>query len=309
VAPLSRREFIESTALATAALATPISFAEAADKLDLVDVQGSDIQKMVDAALEALGGMSQFVKPGDYVVVKANVAFANPESWGTTTHPQTVIAVIKACLAAKAKAVTLLEFPQAKGQACLDRCGLTEAMSKAPEVNVPQVKIKVLSDQGDFKETKVAAGKALKSTAIAKALLSADRLINVPAAKHHEAAGVSLGLKNAMGLIWDRKVFHTTLNMHQGIADLATVIRPDLTILDATRALLTNGPSGPGETATPGRIAAGRSAVSVDAYGLTLARFNQRQMTPDDAPHIKLAAAAGLGEADIARLKVRKIKV
>jgi uncharacterized protein (DUF362 family) len=85
------------------------------------------------------------------------------------------------------------------------------------------------------------------------------------------------------------------------------VVKPQLTILDATRALLTNGPAGPGETAAPGRIVAGRAIASVDAYGLTLARFDQRQLTPRDVRHIALAGEAGLGETDVARLRVRKV--
>jgi uncharacterized protein (DUF362 family) len=85
------------------------------------------------------------------------------------------------------------------------------------------------------------------------------------------------------------------------------VIKPNLTILDATRALLTNGPAGPGETTTPGRIVAGRKVASVDAYGLTVAKFNSKTMTPADARHIEFAGKAGLGEVDVAKLKVKKV--
>jgi uncharacterized protein (DUF362 family) len=85
------------------------------------------------------------------------------------------------------------------------------------------------------------------------------------------------------------------------------VITPKLTIIDGTRALLTNGPAGPGDTASPGRIVAGRQIASVDAYGLTLAKFNNKNMTPADVRHIELAGKAGLGETDIAKLKVKKV--
>ncbi|MBI3179729.1 MAG: DUF362 domain-containing protein [Deltaproteobacteria bacterium] len=247
--------------------------------------------------------MGAFVKRGDYVVIKPNARLANPPAWATTTHPDTVVAVAEACLAAKAKQVMVLEFPLGKGERCLERCGLTAALS-----TLPAVKIKVLSSKDEFKTVEV-GGVALKSVEVAKALLSADVLINIPAAKAHNATGVSFGVKNAMGLIWNRKTLHDDMDLHQAVADLGKVIKPKLTILDATRALLTNGPAGPGETSAPGRIVAGRNVVSVDSYGLTLARFNQKQLTLADVRHLQLAEKAGLGSADWTKLNVKKVKV
>ncbi len=138
------------------------------------------------------------------------------------------------------------------------------------------------------------------------AVRTAALAVLFPAAKAHNETGVSLGLKNMMGLIYNRQAFHTMLNIHQAIADLQRVIKPQLTILDATRALLTNGPTGPGDTATPGRIIAGRNPASVDAYGLTVARFNNKQMTPADVKHLELSSF--VGEIRIAKLKVKKVK-
>ncbi|MCC7385864.1 MAG: DUF362 domain-containing protein [Deltaproteobacteria bacterium] len=298
--PISRRKFVEGVAITAASLR--FIDAQAADDPDLVDVEGKDPKAMVAAALAALGGIGRYVKRGDYVVLKPNAGFANPPAWATTTHPDTVVAVAQACLEAKAKQVLILEYPLGKGERCLERCGLKEAL-----LAVPAVKIKVLSSKDDFKEVAV-KGVALKSVEVAKALLSADVFINIPAAKAHNETGVSFGLKNAMGLIWNRKAFHNEMDLHQAVADLGLVVRPHLTILDATRALLTNGPAGPGETATPGRIVAGRGIVSVDAYGLTLARFNQKQMTPADARHIELAAKAGLGSTDLSKLNIKRVK-
>jgi uncharacterized protein (DUF362 family) len=298
---ISRRTFVGGSLAAVAAIRYRRAFAAGGDP-DIVDVSGSDPQKMIAAALATLGGIGKFVKKGDFVVIKPNAAFANPPEWGSTTHPQTVVALAKACLDAKAKGVLILEFPQAKGEVCLKRCGLSEAMSA-----VPAAKIKLLSAAGDFQKVEVKGGVSLKSTEVAKALLSADVFINVAAAKAHNQAGVSFGLKNHMGLVFDRQIFHTGLDLHQAVADLGRIITPKLTIIDGTRALLTNGPAGPGETATPGRIVAGRQIASVDAYGLTLAKFNNKAMTPADVKHIELAGKAGLGEIDIARLKVKKV--
>jgi uncharacterized protein (DUF362 family) len=298
---LSRRGFVGASLSAAVALKLNPSLAADGPAPDVIDVSGSDPKKMVAAALDALGGMGKFVKSGDFVVLKANAGFANPPDWATTTHPDTVAAVAKACIDAKAKQVVVVEFPQGSAEKCFDRCGIGPAVS-----SLPNVKIKILTP-ADFQKVDVKGGVSLKSAEIAKIVLSADVLISIPAAKAHRETGVSFGLKNHMGLVKDRQAFHTQLDLHQAIADLARVVTPNLTILDATRVLLTNGPAGPGDTATPGRIIVGKSVVSVDAYGLTLARFNGKNMTPVDAKHIELAAKAGLGEADVAKLKVKKL--
>jgi uncharacterized protein (DUF362 family) len=297
---ISRRTFVGGSLAAAAVFRYGRVFA--AGEPDIVDVSGTDPQKMVAAVFAALGGIGKFVKKGDFVILKPNAAFANPAEWGTTTHPQTVLAVAKACLDAKAKGVMILEFPQAKGEMCLKRCGLSEAMA-----TLPAVKIKLLSGTGDFQKTEIKGGLSLKTADIAKSLLSADVFINLPAAKAHYQTSVSLGLKNHMGLVFDRQIFHEGLDLHQAIADLGRTIKPNLTIIDGTRALLTNGPAGPGDTSTPGRMVAGRQIASVDAYGLTLAKFNNKNMTPADVRHIELAGKAGLGEIDIAKLKVKKV--
>jgi uncharacterized protein (DUF362 family) len=297
---ISRRTFVGGSLAAAAVFRYGRVFA--AGEPDIVDVSGTDPQKMVAAVFAALGGIGKFVKKGDFVILKPNAAFANPAEWGTTTHPQTVLAVAKACLDAKAKGVMILEFPQAKGEMCLKRCGLIEAMA-----TLPAAKIKLLSGTGDFQKTEIKGGLSLKTADIAKSLLSADVFINLPAAKAHYQTSVSLGLKNHMGLVFDRQIFHEGLDLHQAIADLGRTIKPNLTIIDGTRALLTNGPAGPGDTSTPGRMVAGRQIASVDAYGLTLAKFNNKNMTPADVRYIELAGKAGLGEIDIAKLKVKKV--
>jgi uncharacterized protein (DUF362 family) len=299
---ITRRSFVCGSIAAAAALRYGRAFAGAAP--DIVDVSGKDPAKMVAAALAALGGIGKFVKKGDFVVIKPNAGFANPPAWGTTTHPDTVAAIAKACLEAKAKEVLILEFPQGKQpEKCLERCGLKAALA-----SLPAVKAKLLT-AADFQKVDVKGGVTLKSVEVAKALLSADVFINVPAAKSHYQAGVSLGLKNHMGLIKDRQAFHTAMELHQAIADLGRVIVPQLTILDATRALLTNGPAGPGDVSQPGRMVAGRKVTSVDAYGLTVAKFNNKTRTPAEARHIELAGKAGLGQIDVAKLKVKKVTV
>lgn len=295
---ISRRSFIGGSIVAVAAMKYTPAFAGGA--VDIVDVTGTDRKKMVADAIEGLGGIGSFVKKGDFVVLKANAGFAAPVDWGVTTHPDTVAAVAEACLNAKAKRVLLVEYPQGKGMLCLERCGVKAALERL------HVEIKLLGPN-DFQRTEVKKGVSLKTVDLAKDILSADVVINIPTAKAHGETGVSLALKNNMGLVRDRQAFHTQLDLQQAIADLGTVAPAHLIILDGTRALLTNGPAGPGETATPGRIIAGKAIASVDAYGLGLARFNGKNLTASGVRHIKLAGDLGLGQTDVSKLKVKKI--
>jgi uncharacterized protein (DUF362 family) len=298
---ITRRKLLKSGVVLAAAARSGVAFG--AGGPDLVDVSGTDVKLMVKAAIDALGGIKAFVKPGDYVVLKANAGFPNPPAWGTTTDPDLVATVAKLCLDAKAKQVLVLENPQGKvPEKCVERCGLTGALAPLGD----KVKVKLLGPT-DFVQVDVPGGVDLKTVEIAKALKSADVFINLPVAKNHTDAGVSFGLKNHMGLVKDRKAFHTQMSLHQAVADLGRVIKPHLTILDGTRALLTNGPTGPGDLATPNRLIAGRNVLAVDILGLTLAQFGGKQMTVADVKHLELAGKAGLGPTDLATLSVRKL--
>ncbi|MBS1148999.1 MAG: hypothetical protein H6Q89_697 [Myxococcaceae bacterium] len=299
----SRRRFLGGSAVLIGSLNGAVAAAQKPGSPDLVDVEGLNAAAMTQAAIAGLGGIGAFVKPGDYVVLKANAGFANPAAWATTTNPEVVAAVAKLCLDAKAKQVVLLEYPQGKGEKCLERCGVGPALAA-----FPAVKVKLLTP-ADFQEVKVPGAVTLATVEVAKLLMSADVFINIPVGKNHTDAGVSFGLKNHMGLIKNRRAFHQEHDLHQAVADLGRVIKPHLTVLDATRVLLTNGPAGPGDVGTPNRIVAGRNVVSVDCYGLGLARYGNQDLTLADVRYLQLAGKAGLGETDVKKLQVKKLTV
>lgn len=270
---------------------------------ELVEVSGKDRKAMVKAALTALGGIGAFVKRGQRVVLKPNLAFANPVGWATATHPDTLVAVAEACLSAGAKEVLVVEHPLNDPEKCLERTGARAALSALPDV-----KLHMLSEHEEFAEVAIPRGVAITSAEVARAILEADVFINLPQAKHHSAAGVSFGLKNAMGAVWSRKPFHLWLDLHQAVADLGHVVRPHLTILDATQVLLNGGPKGPGEVGQPGRMVAGRVTASVDAWGLSVVPFGGKVLTPADIKHIANAGKAGLGEVDVKKLKAVRVE-
>ena len=136
--------------------------------------------------------------------------------------------------------------------------------------SISGVYVLALQERTFFREVKVPKGKDLESVEVVKEILDGYILINIPVAKSHSATGVSLGMKGLMGLVWDRESFHSRFNLNQAIADLGTVIKPQVTILDATRALVSGGPGGPGEVKKPNLIIAGTDPVAVDSYGVSI---------------------------------------
>jgi uncharacterized protein (DUF362 family) len=301
---INRRDFLKTAAAGLAwGLAGRTEFLEAKEGHDLVVIAG-DPARATRAALEAMGGISRFVAKGKRVVLKPNMSFSNPPEWGSTTHPLVVATVAQACMDAGARRVMVLDYPLRPAELCLERSGIREACKP-----IKGVYVLALGDRKFFREIRVPQGRILERVEVLEEVLDSDVLINLPQAKTHSATGVSLGIKNLMGLIWDRYSFHSKYNINQALADLATVIRPQLTILDATRALVTGGPGGPGEVQKPGLIIAGIDPVAVDSYGVSVAPWYGQRFKGRQVEHLLVAHQRGLGQIDLDRLRILKRKV
>jgi uncharacterized protein (DUF362 family) len=300
---MDRREFMRGTlAIAGLVLANPVfSLASeaAAEAKAKVFVASGDAAKAVRNVLAKMGGIEAFVKKGDRVLIKPNFSFSNPPEAATTTSPGLVKEVVLLCKEAGAKGVTVADHTIRVARACVERSGIQDALD-----GIDDVRLLVPSKKSDFKETEVKQGKSLKKVALAKVYLDNDVYINMPIAKNHSAGTVSFALKNQMGLIYDRWAFHSKYDLHQAIADLATVMKPHLTILDATRCLRTNGPSGPGEVVELGKVLCSVDPVALDAYATTLLEWGGKPLKPSDIGHIKAAAEHGLGEMDLASIEI-----
>jgi uncharacterized protein (DUF362 family) len=118
---------------------------------------------------------------------------------------------------------------------------------------------------------------------------------------------VSFAMKGMMGMVLDRRSMHWRYDLHQGIVDICRVLNPALVITDATRALVTRGPGGPGRVETPDAIVAGTKMTTVDAYTLTLAKWYNKGFTWNEVPHLKLAHEQGFGEVDPSKMNVKRI--
>ena len=255
------------------------------------------------ALAQALGGLQSFIPPDGAVLIKPNIAFPSPPQWGATSDPDFLAAVIDLCLEAGARRVIVVDHPVGTSPPRnLERTGIGAACEARSRVT-----ILIAGEEKYFRPCEVPNGRVLKSCKIARLLDKTDLFINLPTAKHHSATGVSLGLKNLMGLVWDRVPFHDELDLDQAIADLATVIRPKLTFLDARYALITNGPTGPGQVEEVGKYLAGFDPVAVDAIGVELARWEGRIQTGRGIAHIIKAAELGVGNIDKEQIEVVEV--
>jgi len=301
---ITRRKFLKTaaTGMALGLVGMP-SFLEAKEDYDLVAISGEPVAA-TRKALEAMGGISRFVKKGQRVVLKPNMSFSRTPDFSATTHPLVVATAAQACIEAGAQQVLILDHTLQRAEFCLERTGIRDACK-----NIPGVHVLALQEKKFFHEIKIPQGKVLERVEVMKEILDSQVLINIPVAKSHSATGVSLGMKGLMGMIWDRESFHSQYNINQAIADLATVIKPQLTILDATRALASGGPGGPGEVKKPNLVIAGIDPVAVDSYGVTVVPWYGQNFKGRQVEHLLVAYQRGLGKIDIDQLKILKEKV
>jgi len=269
----------------------------AATPATLAVARNGSPQAMTRAAVAALGGMKAFVSQGDIVVVKPNIGWDRKPEQAANTHPEVVKAVVAMCLEAGAKKVRVMDRTCNDPRRCYKRSGIQDAVLS---LNDPAATIEHI-DERKFVEVplKNPAG-SLKSWTFHRDLLEADKVINVPVAKHHNATRLTMGLKNIMGILGgNRGNIHHDLDLN--IAELNAVFRFHLVVLDAVRILTANGPQGGKikDVREMNTIVAGTDPVAVDAYGATLFGISAR-----DVPHIMHAAKLGLGESDLKKVKL-----
>jgi uncharacterized protein (DUF362 family) len=266
---------------------------------DLVVTRNGQPEELVRRAISALGGMKRFVTQGAKVVIKPNICVAyHTYEYAATTNPWVVGALVKLCLEAGAKQVQVLDFPFGGTiDEAYSKSGIAEQVKLAggDMVGMPRFK---------FVPTEIPSGQDLREANIFDDVLKADVLIDVPIAKHHSLARLTMGMKNLMGVVSDRPSIHH--NMGQRLADLTSRVKPGLTVIDAVRILVANGPTG-GNLADVKQldtIIASPDIVAADSYGTTL--FGLR---PDDLSYIKAASAMGLGNSDLNAMRIEEINI
>lgn len=311
---MKRRDFLRSGALAGAAMSLNFDGLQAAltsntvnvEKTpDLVAVMGGEPDIMLDKALEALGGIGQFVKKGQKVVIKPNIGWDRSPELAGNTNPKLISALIKKCLAAGAQKVTVFDHTCDNWQKCYTSSGIEAAVKAAGGVIVPG------NDERYYKkEISLPSGITLKKAKIHEVLDEADVWFNVPILKNHGGAKLSCAMKNYMGIVWDRRFFHQN-DLQQCIADICTWNKkPALNIVDAYRIMHQNGPQGKSaaDVATVKSLIASTDIVAVDRAALNF--FNQvKKLDLDAVGHIGKGEALKLGTTNLDKLEIKRIKL
>ena len=163
----------------------------------------------------------------------------------------------------------------------------------------------LLPDAGRFKEVDL-EGEVLRTWPVFEPFLAADKIINLPIAKHHSLSGATLGMKNWFGILGgQRNQLHQQI--HESLADLADFVRPTLTVVDCYRVLLRNGPTGGSleDVSLKKTLVAGTDPVAIDAY-VAKAYWN---LGVDAMPYLKLASQRGLGSYEFEKVRSKFVKL
>lgn len=257
-------------------------------------IQGGDPALLARRAIEELGGIGRFIARGDVVVVKPNAAWDRTAEQAANTNPQVVGEVCRLCREAGARKVIVTDVTINDARRCLERSGIGAAARAAgAEVVLPEDRL--------FREVDL-RGRVLAEWPVLEPFLTADKVINLPIAKHHSLTGVSLGMKNWYGILGgSRQRLHQRI--HESLADLADFMRPTLTVIDAFRVLLRNGPGGGrlADVAPRKTLLAGTDPVALDAY----AAAAWWDLDPRNLRYLQLAAGRGMGTVDFANVPAR----
>ncbi len=266
---------------------------------DLVAVRGAEPAPMFDAAMDALGGMAAFVPRGSRVLVKPNIGWDVPPERAGNTHPALVGRVIELCLAAGAKEVSVFDHTCDNWRRCYTNSGIEAAVKNAGGKMVSG------DSKGYYKTVSIPQGQRLTEAQVHTALLDADVFINAPVLKHHSSSMVTIGMKNLMGVVWDRWYWHRN-ELHQCIADFASFRKPDLTVVDAYNVMKRNGPRGVsvGDVVSMKAQVVSTDLVAADAAGAKLFGAN-----PEDIRHIRIASEMNLGQMNLKKLSINRIKI
>jgi len=252
---------------------------------------------LVEAALAAMGGMKRFISRGDIVAVKPNIGWDRTPLHAANTNPEIVAAVVRACYDAGAKKVVVTDASCNDPSRCFQRSGIWNAAYKVgAEV--------VLPTEHRFRTMRL-RGDVLDEWPVYTPLVNADKVINLPVAKHHNLSKYTAGMKNWYGVLGGRRN-RLHQNIDTSIADLATFMRPTLTIVDGVRVLMRNGPQGGNldDARDQHVVIASIDQVAADAWGCQL--IGQKR---ENLAYLKMAEERGIGTMFYEKLRMQEISL
>ena len=255
-------------------------------------VRGGGRAASLQTALKSLGGVETFIKKGDRVLLKVNAAFATPAVLSATTHPEIVTEMARLCFRVGAASVVVTDNPINDPDSCFTLTGIADAARSAgAQVLLPRDDL--------FSPVTVKDAKLIRNWPVLyKPFTDITKVIGMAPLKDHHRSGASMTMKNWYGLLGGRRnIFHQDINGI--ITELAMMVKPSLVILDATTAMMTNGPTGGSlsDLKHTNTMIAGTDQVAADAFGISLLGRSL-----DKLPYIGKAQAAGIGTADYMKL-------
>ena len=315
---MDRRDFLKTLAAAGALVTVKTSgmmdvmastvpsasSASASDNADLAAVMNGEPAQMLEAAMKELGGIGRFIKKGDKVVIKPNIGWDRTPELAGNTNPDLLAALIKMCQDAGAAEIKVFDHTCDNWTRCYDHSGIEAAVKKAGATMVYG------HEQSSYQQVEIPQGKALKNAQVHKAIIECDKWINVPVLKNHGGALMTCAMKNHMGIVWDRRAFHSR-GLHQCIADICTYKPAVLHIVDAYRTLATNGPQGRSESdvVLTKALFASPDIVAVDtAAGKFFTQIN-KNIKFENIEHIPDAQKLGLGTMDLESINVKRVRL
>ncbi len=264
---------------------------------DLVAVRNGEPVAMYQRAIREMGGMGRFVKRGQRVVVKPNIAWDVPPERAANTNPELVGAIVKDCVDAGAGQVIVFDNTCDNWQRAYQNSGIEAAAKAAGATVVPA------SVERDYRPVNIPGAKRLTSAMVHEQIIRADVFINVPVLKHHASTEVTIAMKNLMGIVWDRRFWHRN-DLHQCIADFCLYRKPDLNIVDAYLVMTRNGPRGTSasDLALMKSLLISPDVVAVDAASTLI--FGKK---PEEVGHIKIAHDMKIGTMNLDSLKIKRV--
>ncbi len=302
--PLDRRQFLARLARAGFVIAGPTGLplldlgrARAAPDEPTVAVAGGpDPAALVRSAVGKLGGMDRFVRAGDRVVVKPNIGWDRTPEEAANTHPAVVAELCRLARGAGASQVRVFDRTCNDARRTYERSGIRAAVESLSD---RAVRLEHVRD-GRFETVAIRDAVRLTRWPLYRPALEADVLINAPVLKHHGLTGVTIGMKNLMGVMGGNRG-RTHQNIDDCLVDLNFAVRSHLVVVDATRILTRNGPQGGGTDGVriENRVAAGTDVVAVDAWAA-----REFGLDPQSVGYIRKGHQRGLGVADLTRVTV-----
>ena len=311
---MDRRNFLKAIAVTGAAVSLKMSDGmdimaqttrnTAGNSVDLVAVMGGEPEAMFRRAIDEMGGIGRFVKRGNRVVVKPNIAWDRAPELAANTNPQLVGEIVRQCLAAGAREVVVFDHTCDDWRRAYRTSGIEAAARAAGARVIPG------NEESFYRPVALPRGKRLKETKVHRAILDCDVWINVPVLKHHGGTNLTIAMKNLMGIVWDRRFFHRS-DLQQCIADSCTLEKvPVLNVVDAYRMLKANGPRG---TSAADVVNTKALFISPDMVAVDTASarfFDQIQTMPlSDVGHLAHGEALGVGTMNLDALNVRRVRL